>query len=385
MTSRQRFWIKTSYFSFFAGFGIFLVYLNLYYKRIGLSAQQIGVLSALYPCIGILVNPIWGLLADGSPDPRRILRRLLTASALLFGVLFFFSDFGLIFLVMIGFAVCFSPIMALIDALTLGALVKYGGDYGRVRLWGSLGFMFPALTLWALLNWRDDLRVIFPLFVLCTLIAVAILGRYPFLERSAPPRLNFTAFRLLRDPIFLLFLGTGFLQKLAMSGYYSFFSIYLDELGRASSEIGFFWGIGPIAETVSLFIAGGCIARWGVKRMLLVSHAATALRMGLLSLAPPIGVIVGTQLLHALTFGTFHAASLHYLARKATEENRSSVQALYAAICYQLSMVVGHSLAGVLVEHWGLCAMFRTYGIVALVALVVFALGFPERGDEPRH
>jgi len=378
MSSRHSFWIKSSYFTFFAGFGVYLVYLNLYYKRIGLSAEQIGVLSALYPCVGLLINPLWGVVADASPDPRQIIRRLLTVSAVLFGTLFFFSDFGLIFLVILGFALCLSPVMALMDALTLGTLAKWGGDYGRLRLWGSLGFLFPAFVIWGLFKWRDDLRVIFPLYVLFILLAVVVLARFPFTERRAAPQLNFSALRLLRQPMFLVFLGAGFLQKLGMSGYYSFFSIYLDDLNVSVSYTGFFWAIGPVAEMAALFMAGRWIARWGVKRMLLISHVAAAVRLGVLSLAPPVGVILASQLLHALTFGTYHAASLHYLAQKASEENRASVQALYVAVCFQLSMVVGHSLAGVLVENWGLFAMFRTYGMVALSSAVLLGVLFRE-------
>lgn len=378
MNSRYQFWIKSTYFSFFVSYGVFLVYLNLHYKRIGLSAEQIGVLSALYPLVGILINPLWGMAADRSPDPRRIVRRLLFASAILFGVLFLLKDFGLIFLVILSFAICYSPVISLTDALTLGTLAKWGGDYGRMRLWGSLGFIFPAFVLWGILNWRDDLRVIFPLFFITTVAAGAVLGQFPHLKRPVTAGLNLSALHLLREPMFLIFLGAGFFHNLAMSGYYAFFSIYLDDLHVASSYTGFFWAIGPIAETAALSLVGGYIARWGVKRVLLLSFAATAVRLGVLSIAPPVIVILISQTLHALTFGTYHAASLHYLAQKASDENRASVQALYTAICLQLATVVGYSLSGVLVQHWGVLAMFRVYALIALVSTVGFGVLFRE-------
>jgi PPP family 3-phenylpropionic acid transporter len=369
-------WIKTLFFFYYGSYGILSVYLPLHYKRVGLSAEQIGILAALYPLVGIAMNAVWGMVADQAADPRRLIRWILGLSAVFFLVLGQLSQFTLLFLVVLLFSIFFSPNNSLLDALTLGVVSRSGGDYGRLRLWGSIGFIFPSVLLWRVLGWKDDLGIVFPLFALLLAISIVLLFKYPFQRRPHTPRMDFSAFRLLRQPLVALFFFCNFLQVLALSGYYSFFSIYLEDLGVSSRHVGFIWAVGPLAETVALFFAWRAIPRWGVKGMLLVSYLATALRFLTLSLKPPLSLVLASQLLHAFCYGTLHASSLYYLAGKAGEHNRASVQGLYNAVCMQLSMVVGHTLAGFLAQRWGIPAMYRSFSLLALGTTLLFALFF---------
>lgn len=382
MTSPRYGWIKTLFFFYYGSYGILSVYLPLHYKRVGMSSEQIGILAALFPLVGIAMNPVWGMVADQAADPRRLIRWLLGFSAVFFLMLGQLSHFALLFLAVLLFSIFFTPNNSLLDALTLGVLSRSGGDYGRLRLWGSIGFIFPAVLLWRVLGWKDDLGIVFPLFALLLAVSIVLLFKYPFQRRAHTPRMDFSAFRLLRQPMVALFFFCNFLQVLAMSGYYSFFSIYLAELEVSSRHVGFIWAVGPMAETVALFFAWRMIGRWGVKGMLSASYLATALRFLTLSLRPPIEVVIGTQLLHAFCYGTMHAGSLYYLTGKAGEHNRAGVQGLYNAICLQLSMVVGHTLAGFLAERLGLPAMYRSFGFLALGTTLLFALLF--RAEERR-
>ncbi len=383
MASPKYGWIKTLFFFYYGSYGILSVYLPLHYKRVGMSAEQIGILAALYPLVGIAMNPVWGMVADQAADPRRLIQWILGFSAVFFLALGQMSQFALLFLVVLLFSIFFSPNNSLLDALTLGVVSRSGGDYGRLRLWGSIGFIFPAVLLWRVLGWKDDLGIVFPLFALLLAISIVLLFKYPFQRRAHTPRMDFSAFRLLRQPLVALFFFCNFLQVLAMSGYYSFFSIYLEDLGVSSRHVGFIWAVGPLAETVALFFAWRAIPRWGVKGMLLVSYLATALRFLTLSLKPPIFIVLASQLLHAFCYGTLHASSLYYLAGKAGEHNRASVQGLYNSVCMQLSMVVGHTLAGFLAQRLGIPTMFRSFGLLALGTTLLFALFFRANEKHP--
>jgi MFS transporter, PPP family, 3-phenylpropionic acid transporter len=377
MNGREDFWIKNGFFFFYAAFGIFVVYLNVYYEQVGLSDVQIGRLSALYPLIGFLVNPFWGMLADRSHDPRRMMMLLLLASGVLFIGMGMLESFLPILALLLVFSIFFSPNTPLIDAFTLGQLSKRGGDYGRLRLWGSLGFIFPAVLMWRL-HGETQIRLIFPMFAGFMLIALFTVRKFPPLERPPSRVWPFAAFRVLKSPLVLVFFLTGFLQKFSMSGYYSFFSLYLQDLGFHPGNLGFIWAIGPLAEVASLYIAGSLIAKWGIKRVILLSHAATAVRLWILAAAPPLGLLLASQCLHALTFGTMHAASMAFIGRLGRDDNRAALQGLYYALCMQLSMILGHATAGMISEHFGRFALYKTYGMVALSAFVIFALFFTD-------
>lgn len=72
------FFIKIFYFSFIGGLGCVLPFLSIYFKQLGLSPQEIGIISGLRPIVGFLSGPLWGSIAD-----RYNIRRVM----LLFSVL----------------------------------------------------------------------------------------------------------------------------------------------------------------------------------------------------------------------------------------------------------------------------------------------------------
>ena len=120
--------------------------------------------------------------------------------------------------------------------------------------------------------------------------------------------------------MFWIFLVAIALHQLGMTSYYSFFTLYLkDELGM--QQAAWVWSIGAVAEIPMVLFAGRIIRRFGLAILLMVSMAAVSLRVGLLSLVPPLGVICLTQLLHAMTFGLLHVAAIEdrwLLSRLAT-------------------------------------------------------------------
>jgi len=374
--------VKNAFFWFFAGFYLFTVYTALYYKRIGFSSKEIGALTSLYYGVGMIAGPVLGVFADRSRDPRRILQAGLFVGAVSLAGIYTSSEFLPIFFLLLLFAAFYGPLVPLLDALTIGTLRRIGGDYGRIRLWGTIGFVLSAVAIWPVLDWKDNLRLVIPFFLVYASIAFILFGRYPHDGRPASSRLDFSGFRLLRKPQFLVFLMATSFHSLAIIGFYTFFSIYLESRGVPSAYNGLIWVIGPAAEVGAFFVAGRFIARWGIKRVLLFSYGATALRLLILSVTPPLAVVLATQLLHAGSYGTLHSASVAFLARQAKETNRSSVQTLYTG-AMQLAYVMGPLLAGVLVGNFSLATMFFVYGSVALAALVFFLVFFRERAHRP--
>ena len=80
-----------SFFFFFGGaIGSVFPYFSVYYKQLGLSPNQIGIISGLRPIIGFCSGPLWGSLADRF----RVRRIMLFVSAL--GWLAFITSIGFV-------------------------------------------------------------------------------------------------------------------------------------------------------------------------------------------------------------------------------------------------------------------------------------------------
>ena len=90
---------------------------------------------------------IWGLTSDLLQRRKPIVITMHLVSAVLFPLFWFLSSqtFVLICIIMGLFSFFFRPSIPLVDTWTLDYLSNKGGDYGRIRSWGSVGYMVPLL------------------------------------------------------------------------------------------------------------------------------------------------------------------------------------------------------------------------------------------------
>jgi PPP family 3-phenylpropionic acid transporter len=109
----------------------------------------------------------------------------------------------------------------------------------------------------------------------------------------------------------LALLGACFLMSVAHGPYYTFYSIYLVEHGYAKSSVGGLWALGVICEIAVFFVMPWLFHRYGYTRILLVSFACAVARFLMIAWCVDfIVVLLIAQILHAATFGAYHAASV---------------------------------------------------------------------------
>ena len=133
------------------------------------------------------------------------------------------------------------------------------------------------------------------------------------------------------------------------------------------------WAIGAVAEIATMWYSGKVIGRWGLRSVLVVSLAAITARLGFFVLAPSLVVIAFAQLLHALTFGTFHTAAVAYVNAKIPAERRGLGMAIYNAIGIGLASFLASIAGGYLLEAHGYTALFLSYAAVPLGGIAILA------------
>ena len=156
-----------------------------------------------------------------------------------------------------------------------------------------------------------------------------------------------------------------------MSGYYSFFSIYLNEIYNLKGISGV-WGLGALAEIPVVLWGSRFVVRYGVAKMLGLAAAGTVLRMFIYAIAPPLPVILTGQLLHALSFGLLHITIIVLINHQITEKSRALAMAVFGGISYGLAGFIGSSLSGFILDLYGFAVMYffcaaLTLGAVFLV------------------
>jgi PPP family 3-phenylpropionic acid transporter len=371
------------YFIAFIPWGIFVPYLPLFFQRSGRTDTEIGALLAVSPLLTVLAPPIWGAAADRLRNKKLVLLILLGTSALVFPAFWFARGFLASMALMCVFAFFFTPSEPLGDAITMENLPRAGGDYGRIRLWGSLGFIFPLLLMGAILKPTSgtatgvaSLAPVFLLFVLFRLLALGWATRLPAGDHTHVGGVDFRALRVLADRSFLVLVACAFVSRLGTQGLYIFFSIYLDKLHMADNLKGYFWAIGVLSEVVVMYFAGRIMARTSIKWLFAISLAASAARLFAFSFPLSFAAIGLFAPLQGVSFAAYHVPAITYINRVAPPHLRASSQSLFAAIVGGLAGVIGAQLAGAVAAEVGVLGLFRVMSLVVVVSLVAFIVFF---------
>jgi PPP family 3-phenylpropionic acid transporter len=332
------------YFAYFAYVGAFMPYFPLYLASRGLGAVEISLVVSLPQWARVFAPALWGWLADRSGAPRGIVVFSSLAVALGWCVLPFAEGASAIAATVATMSVLSAGGMPLLEAIALSIAARTRGGYGPIRLWGSVGFIVAVTAVGAWLDWRPprDLSVLLPVFALVTLIvsfAVPSGERNVSADgtrRGAAPGAGLRAL-----------LAAGFCMAVAHGALYAFYTLYLRERGYSGTTIGALWTLGVVAEIGVFLYLRVLLRRFALSAILLASFIAAGLRFAAIgALGGSLAVLVIAQLLHAMTFGAHHAASVAAVQRLVPEAARARGQALYASLSYGAGGAVGAVLAG---------------------------------------
>lgn len=362
--------------TYFAAMGVFAPYAPLWFQSLGMSTLAIGAISSLQSWTRVFTPYAWGWLGDRS-GKRVELIRIAAAGALLSALALLGVQAAVpVAVVTVMLFLANGGVVPLYEA-TLAHLLHTGGGidparYGRVRVWGSIGFIASVVAGGALLQWLGIAAFPWMVAALNATLLVAAWRLPPQRDEwhdadiSPPPVL-----RLLRQPAVAWFFASIFFTVLAHTAMYAFFSLYLVELGYSKAAVGALWALATAAEIVFFWQQGRWFRRLASERWLQVAAASAALRFASvagLAAWPP--VLVLSQLSHALTFAAHHAACIDLVQRHFPGRLRGRGQALYTIIGYGISGVLGGVGGGWLIERLGYAAAFWAATLAALLGLV---------------
>ncbi len=369
-------------FCYFAAIGLFNPYAPLWFQSLGFSTLVIGGIASLQSWTRVFAPYAWSWAGDHSG--RRVeLIRLAALGALLcaLGLLLVQSLTGLqgtqrVVAVAAMAALLFvanSGVVPLYEAQLAQLLNRADGSmdpkrYGRVRVWGSVGFIV-AVSLFGVLLERVGIAV-FPVFVavMSVLLLLAAL-RLPTTRDDATHDAPAPAvLPLLKRPEVAWFFASIFFVVLAHTSLYAFFSLYLVELGYGKSAVGALWAVSVAVEIVFFWTQGRWFPRLQPHQWLQVVAVVTVLRF----VATAAGgssptVLVLAQLTHAITFAAHHAACIVLVNRYFPARLRGRGQALYTVLGYGLSGVLGGVGGGWVISNLGFAAVFWCAAASALL------------------
>nr|WP_314258850.1 MFS transporter [uncultured Devosia sp.] len=347
--------------------GVASVFLGIWLSEHGLPADQIGMINALPTFCLLLLNLIVGRIADKADDWRTALIALSIASALAPLPLYFVSEFWGILLVWALCATSNGLIAPVIDAATVRMTRRNGTDFGAVRAWATVGYVFAAAGLGLLLNVLGSGAFI-TLYVATVVVRAFIAYILPrFRAPSAKPTLanvpgSTAPASRLKDSLklwFVLPLVAFALVNSSNAVLGGFAALLWHENGIPGYYLGPLLGIAAVGEAALMFAWRRFGGRVTARNMILVCAVAGLVRFTIMAFNPPVEVLFFTQLLHAFSFGMGYFGVVHFIANWTNEANAAEAQGFANMLnmgCSMLALIV----FGVLVEHFGTHAFFMS-------------------------
>lgn len=362
------------YFFYFAFVGAMAPYWGLYLRSLEFNAWQIGVLMSLLQVMRIFAPNVWGHIADHTGKRVAIVQVAALVCLVAFIGVFWATSFWSLFLVMSLISFFWSASLPLVEATTLSHLKDRTERYGRIRLWGSVGFILVVVGLGAALDHFPVSLVLWVVFGL--LIGIVLTARVmPEAEMVRHEQVHTPLGRVMRRPEVLALIVAAMLMAAAHGPYYTFFTIHLVETGYSKSLAGWLWALGVVCEIGVFLVMPRVFARVRPETVLLATLLAAGLRFVLIGyLAGNLPVLLFAQLLHALTFGAYHASAMALVHRFFTGKNQARGQALYNSLAFGVGGTFGSLYAGGTWDSLGSAETFTLASGFALLAAAVFAL-----------
>jgi len=334
------------YFAFFAYAGALLPYFSLWLAAQGFGARQIAVVLAMPQLARVFAPALWGWLADRGGRQREIVIFGAFAVLIGFGMLYVVRGVTGVALVMLALSVLAAGAMPLVEAVTLAATEGQTGRYGPIRLWGSVGFIFAVLGTGAWLDRHGAGTILDIVVLLAGVVCVAAFG-IPARARMPAAAAGVRLRAVLARSDVMAFFGACMCMPVAHGAVYAFYSIYLETAGYSKAMIGVLWTLGVVAEVVVFLRLPQLMRRYSLRALLIASFACAVLRFAAIGLAVDLlAVLVVAQLLHAATFGAFHAASIAAVHRLFPGPIAARGQALYSSLGYGAGGAAGTLIAG---------------------------------------
>lgn len=366
------------YFWYFAFVGAYGPFFALYLQDRGFESVGIAILMAVGPVARIFVPNFWGWLADRYRARDRIQRAVAFVTPFIAAGLLLHPGFAGMLVLLIAWSLFWSGLLPLVEAGTMTVLRAHVGAYGRVRLWGSIGFilivvgggyLFDAIGV-GVLEWA--------ILVLLVLTALTVLVLPRDQVDAQPHGGSGSIWTVFAKPGVAGMIGGFFLMQFAHGPYNTFYSIYLVEGGYTKTAVGWLWALGVVAEIVLFMWLPTILRRWRLDQILTACFAFAVVRFLLIAWArDSLAVLLFAQLMHAITFGAFHAAGIAATHRVFGDALRSRGQALYSSLGYGAGGACGTLAAGYGWDRFGGAVTFSCAAAAALLALVLMRKSLP--------
>jgi nucleoside transporter len=377
--------------------GAWFVTLSTYLGRgLNFAGTDIGGAYSTMPWGAIVAPFLVGMIADRFFAAEKVLGVLHLVGAVLLWEVSNMTSPGTIFWVLLGYALCYNPTLALVNAVAFNQMTSPEKQFPAVRVFGTIGWIVAGLVV----SYLGLEATATPLRIAAG--CSALLGFFSFALPHTPPKslgrkvtvrdvLGLDALTLMKDRSFAVFVIGSLLICIPLAFYYGFANLFLNEKGVANAAGKM--TLGQASEVFFMLVMPFFFVRLGVKKMLLVGMLAWAARYLFFAYGNGSDLVVLFYLgilLHGVCFDFFFVTGQIYVDNAAPKRIQASAQGFITFITYGVGMLIGSLIAGWVAEgrqvmeagtivghEW--TAIWLVPAAMSFGVLILFALLFNER------
>jgi len=390
----------------------------------GLTALDAGYLFSI-GAVGALLAPfIAGQIADRWFNTEKFLAVSHLVGAVLVWQLATVTSWPGLVACALLYSIIYAPTLALTNSLAFHHLPDRDRDFGKVRIWGTIGWIAAGIGVAQWLLYAHTPAGASPAVVKAAQLAGAgdslrlsailgvIMGAFCFLLPKTPPargKQSLAAVEALQEIVRSRALLVLFLVSFPVSCILQFYFVltapFLQATVQLSQDSGAGWfinrvfgagggglmTIGQISELAVLAVVPMLVKRFPRKTFLLIGLAAYALRFAVFAYLPYPAAVIPALALHGVCFGCFFFIAFMIVDQETTRDVRASAQGMYNLVVMGLGTIVGNLFAGKIADvskaasgETNYRVMFSIPMWIAIGCLVAFLLAYPRRGrSEP--
>lgn len=382
MHNRSVFYLGAFLFFFHSSVTIMISFLPIYFQNQGISGTKIGLLMAVGSFVALFTQPFWGFMSDKYKSVKMMVLICLVAAILTSIMLFQMNSFILLFIFCGIFFSFMSPIGALGDSLALKTTNSIGISFGKVRMWGSIGFALTSLIGGMVLSIIGINNILY-VYLVMIILTFAVVWKISDVKGSNKPIALKNVGKMISNPPFFVFLICIMFVTIPHRMNDSFMGMYIVELGGSESLLGWALFIGVGIEALVLLFSGYWLRFFNEVTFLIIAASLYAVRWFLVSIADsPIQVML-LHSLHGLTFGIFYLCAFQFITRLVPKELISTGHLLFISVFFGMSGIIGSVLGGTIFDRLGGTHLYQIssyFTIIGVVSLLTYHLLFKEKG-----
>ncbi|WP_046231632.1 MFS transporter [Paenibacillus algorifonticola] len=378
---RQVIFLRFYNYFYFSLFALFLSFLPIYLSERGITATNIGLIIGTGSFIGVISQPLWGMISDKYKVVKKVLLLLIAVSVIVGAFLFQSAELASLFFLTCVMYFFFMPTDPLVESLNYRVSQQHKVSFGSVRMFGALGYaMASSIIGYAGKHYGiDSMAVLFVLYGVITLLLCSTLAEVPAATKPMALR-DIKRFFTRRQTLY--FLGLVLFLAIPHRMNDSYIGIYMKSLGGDVQLIGQAWTVMTIIEFVFFAICHYFIKKGHELKVIAAAAGFYTLRFLFSALTTDPVALLWLQLLQGVSFVLFYTAAIQYLYAIIPEEWKATGQTILAVLFFGVSSIVAATLGGWVMDMYGGAALYYGMAAWAFAGLLLSLLVWKKREKE---